>query len=515
MSTMYTGVLIDSLSIQQYIFSSNKLREQIGASYIVEKLMFDECIPLALQDVFDTPAPPVSDVWTKGYADYMLVADARAQFEIGYIGGGNALVLFRDAEDAKQFVTAHSRILLEYFPGLKTSYAIGEFDYDGDGYRDSRRMLNEHLVRNRNLMHSVTYPFKHGIFDDCDLSGEAKETMGRDGALVSTVSRSRQMYVMAASDALKSDLLDGQVADEYMFTDNQELLGQSEEKGYIAIVHADGNRMGQRFMNANSLAETRMLSHSTKLFSKTVMKTLVADLLEVIDRGWDFLRLQRADGRKILPIRPIIMGGDDITFVCEGRLGMFLAERLLRHMTATPIAGSNIQACAGVLLVHSKFPFYKAYKVCEEITKVAKERSRETADSWLNHHISTGGISGTYRDILVKEFTVADGRSLKYGPYVVNDERRDEPESLFRLKSGVLDLLRWPRSKAKELRDLLRKPDSDLEFFNASLNVHPMGRDMQNCLANGVWLEGKTPFHDRVELLDFYPKELLNHSMNL
>jgi hypothetical protein len=516
---MYTGVLIDSLSIQQYIFSSNKLREQIGASYIVEKLMFDECIPLALQQIFGMLQAPSCHLWMQNHGLYGLAEDGNSHFEIGYIGGGNALVLFRDAGEAKRFVTLYSRILLEHFPGLKTAFAIGEFHYEGEAYRDCRRKLNEHLVRNRNLMHSVTYPFKHGIFDDCDLSGEAKEIKGKDGAFVSSISKSRQMYVSEASAALKADLLDEGAAPKYMFTENQELLGQAEEKGYIAIVHADGNKMGQRFMEAMSLEETRRLSHSTKEFSRSVMKALIGDVLDVIERGWDFPTLKVEDGKRILPIRPIIMGGDDITFVCEGRLGLFLAERLLKHMTETPIDRQNIQACAGVLLVHSKFPFYKAYKVCEEITTVAKKCSRGTVHSWLQYHISSGGISGTYAEILANEFTLNNGKCLKYGPYVVNHAEHGNPASIYELKKGVLDMMKqWPRNKAKELRDLLRKPEGDLNFFKTSLNVHPKREDMKPALENngrGVWHDGKTPFYDRIELLDFYPQELLNYSMDL
>ncbi len=402
---------------------------------------------------------------------------------------------------------------------MKTAYAIGGFEYEGNGYRECRQRLSEDLVRNRNMLYSVTYPFKHGIFDDCDLSGEAKEMKGRDGEFVSSVSKSRQMYVSEASAALKAELLDVEVASKYMFTDNQELLGQAQEKGYIAIVHADGNRMGQRFMEANSLGETRKLSHSTKLFSRSVMKSLIAEVLDVIEKGWDFLDLKVEDGRRILPIRPIIMGGDDITFVCEGRLGLFLAERLLRHMTETPIDGQYIQACAGVLLVHSKFPFYKAYKICEDITKVAKQHSRGSESSWLQYHISSGGLSGTYSDVLVNEFTVNKGKSLKFGPYVVNTHEPGKIESLSNLKKGVKSMVdEWPRSKAKEFRDLLRKSDSDLDYFKSSLNVHPKGDRIKSQLDNdgrGVWHNGKTPFYDRIELLDFYPIELLNHSMEL
>jgi hypothetical protein len=509
---MYTAVLIDSLSIQQYIFSSNKLKEQIGASYIVEKLMFDECIPLALQDLMDHIKPGLMNDWVNQPDTYELQQNQNVQVEIGYIGGGNALIIFREPGKAKDFVTRYSRILLQYFPGLKTAYAIDDFYFTGQDYQNCRRRLNEQLIRNRNLHFSMAYPFKHGIVDDCDMSGEAAEMEGQDGNMVSSVSRSKQLYIDEASDALRGELLEPAAAEHYIFTDNQELLGQQEEKGYIAIVHADGNKMGQRFLEAKSLAETRQLSASTKRFAISVMKALIRDVIGIIDKDLDFMQLKRRGRMSILPIRPIIMGGDDITFVCEGRLGLYLAERLLKHMNETRIHGQTIQACAGVLLVHSKFPFYKGYKLCEEITKVAKEESRQNDRSWLHYHISSSGLSGTYHDILETEFKIPRGRSLRYGPYVVNHPDPGNPKSIQVLKNGVKTLSTWPRSKAKELRDILRKPDAELKFFQTSLNVHPMGPQMREHLnvgGQGVWHGEKTPFYDRIELLDYYPIDLL------
>ncbi|MBK8043633.1 MAG: hypothetical protein IPK21_13825 [Haliscomenobacter sp.] len=70
---------------------------------------------------------------------YTLKEEPEASVEIGYIGGGNAFLIFRKTDDAKAFVKTYSKLLLAYFPGLKTAYGILEgFKYqEGDDYKNS------------------------------------------------------------------------------------------------------------------------------------------------------------------------------------------------------------------------------------------------------------------------------------------------------------------------------------------------------------------------------------------
>lgn len=535
---MITAVLIDTLSIQQYIFSSSKLREQIGASYIVEKLILDECIPLALQQVYSLSEKPSATKWETDNECKLLEEDSSAEFEIGYIGGGNALVLFRNEIKAREFIQTHSLWLLQHFPGIKTAYAIGEdFAYENEGYKQCRERLSKALIQNRNCHATITVPFKPGVADDCNYSGEAMEHFkvrkimedGRDNQVFAssvTYSKQHKNLIEEAQKYLTERLLSNKEKMQYAFTDNQEKLGQPDEKGYIAIVHADGNGMGQKFLESNSLARTRQLSVGTKRYADSVMKALILDVIEAVV-SVDYLNIDSDDeNRRFLPIRPIIAGGDDITFICEGRLGMYLAERLLKHMTEVEIAGEKIQACAGVVLIHSKFPFYKAYKLCEEVTKEAKKCSRgedKKNTSWLHYHLSSGGFSGSLEDIIQQEFTVLGTYSLKYGPYVANSD--EDSKSIKHLRKRIQDFSeKWPRGKAKELRDILRKGEADQQYFKTALSVHRDSNEMltifkgqgenfwekEKVEKNGEKIEvGSTPYFDAIELLDFYPTALL------
>src|SRR6185312_4842133 len=95
--------------------------------------------------------------------------------------------------------------------------------------------------------------------------------------------------------------------------------------------------------------------------------------------GWreQGLRAQPAGDRLLLPVRPILYGGDDLTFVCHGRLGLALAERYLRAFAAAPASdGQPLSACAGVAIVHSRAPFSRAYGLADELCRTAKGVAR-------------------------------------------------------------------------------------------------------------------------------------------
>ncbi|MEZ4829283.1 MAG: hypothetical protein R3C61_23795 [Bacteroidia bacterium] len=508
---MPTALIIDTLSIQNYIFGSNKLKENIGGSYIIENLVYKKMIPLALEDAKIASGLSLT-LWSEEPGEYRLQKFPDEKVEVGYIGGGNAILLFREEADSKKFTRSYSRLMLEYFPGLRTAFGLGPFAYEtGEDYKKFRKRLNENLIHNRNFSAVQVLPFKHGIAEDCPWTNEAQETKDKQsGSLISQMAASRVDLVKDAQKVLLEKFKD-QIGEEFSFTDELDKLGQPDDKGYIAIVHADGNGMGKRFIECKSLATTRQLSTGVALYADKVMQGLIAYIVnlfqgEAFTLDWE-LETEKETGKRILPIRPLIIGGDDITFVCEGRLGVHLAEKLLEFMHHIPIDGKTIHACAGVAVVHTKYPFYKAYQLAEELTKRAKAASRKEESSWLEYMISTGGVSGPLEDIITDQFTVVGVGQLKSGPYRVDGN------------SATLNLLRegmsvfsgkWPRNKVKDLRDALRKDDAYQNYFLTEMGARKLALPQNG---KTLW-EGdkpccKTPYYDMIELLDFYPESLL------
>lgn len=517
---MPVAVLIDTISIQNYIFGSNKLKENIGGSYIIEELVYKKIIPKGLDEAKVTKEVDLTH-WENIPEEYRLRKYPDEKVEVGYIGGGNALLIFQNRPDANAFVRSYSKLILTHFPGIKLAFGLHNgFEYqEGEDYKRFRRELHKSLIRNRNFSTVQVLPFKHGIVEDCPWTNEAQEIQYKEGSTVREISKSawsRLSHVKEAQNALK-EKFSQQIGDNLTFTDDLGKFGQPDDKGYIAIVHADGNGMGQRFIKCESLAETRELSAGVAKYADEVMQKLIQYIANDLfgeggklkpSEGWK-LDLDEDDKKEILPIRPLILGGDDITFVCEGRLGIHLAEKLLEYMAATPIIGDHISACAGVAIVGTKYPFYKAYQLAEDLIKRAKKASREHNDSWLDYMISTAGFSGFLEEIITDQFAVAGKGILKNGPYQVDGNAA----TIKTLKAGMKHFLKgtenndsWPRNKIKDLRDALRRDEAFQSYFLTELEARGLKLPREE---KELWKDEKTPFYDMIELLDFYPENLL------
>lgn len=140
----------------------------------------------------------------------------------------------------------------------------------------------------------------------------------------------------------------------------------------MAIVHIDGNSMGQRFAQCETLAERRKLSDSVDRATKNAFEKLLKEIINHMDyftsKGSGFeIHKDKDDGKLYLPIRSIVLSGDDITFVTEGRLGVHLAAKFTGYFTACfaeEHAGNDeppFSACAGVVITRTKYPFFRGY----------------------------------------------------------------------------------------------------------------------------------------------------------
>jgi hypothetical protein len=520
-----TAVALDAAGIQTYVFGSNRLKENVGGSYLIAEELFGRLLIECLTDIVGDPAH-LADDWTHT-ASFKMAEHPEYTAEIGYIGGGNALLFFRHQTEAHQFLRYYSQAVLLHFPGLRVVSGIVEnvsFEEVGQDFPGFRRRYEAALTRNKHGGHNALLIPKPGIADDCPLSNEAAaERFAEHGQKPQWIGAGAKRRLDAADDSQRELLRQYPEAINQRFTFSLELehLGQGDEKGYVAIVHIDGNGIGKLFKSCESLSALRTLSIEVADAAESAMTRLIEELALKLQPGtelWEILHLHRDESGKItLPIRPMIVGGDDVVFVCEGKLGVHLAERYVHHFRVAmqPIATQHqiaINACAGVAIVKTKYPFYRAYLLAEGLMRKAKQAAHaHQQTSWLAFLVASSGFNGELDEILEQQYRFGD-LDLYGGPYQLDGD----PKPLSELKKDVLHLQTWPRNKVMELREMLTQPRDVQGYFLDSLRSRQLllpGQDPATLKQTGSIPPLREAdygrYLDMIDLMEFYPKDLL------
>ena len=232
-----------------------------------------------------------------------------------------------------------------------------------------------------------------------------------------------------------------------------------------------------------------------------------------------------------LPIRPLLLGGDDITFVCDGRIALELATEaltLFEQMDALAALKGKIRACAGVALVKTHAPFSRAYDLAESLCISAKKllRKNEKEDwSALDWHIGLNSPTETLSALRQRQYRVPlEGQEIQNyiltcRPYLLRQYEglRTDPSWEWLIEdvlspdgkgfrtSNPRNTPNWQahRSKLKTLREIVREGSSEVaEAFQTWKVAHPL-LALPDKMKNG-FIGQETPLLDAVELLDIH-----------
>jgi hypothetical protein len=247
---------------------------------------------------------------------------------------------------------------------------------------------------------------------------------------------------------------------------------------------------------------------------KASLDFALSELIKLIENGKlkeAGLMLKKTNGKIILPIRPIVIGGDDITFVSEGRIGLYLVEQFLHKYSEFKFEDNqNFSASAGISIVKTKYPFYRAYKLAEELCNEAKKKTRENpGSSYIDFFVSSGGVSGEIEEIRKKRFIAPLGK-LNFGPYVFG--KIDEENSIEDLKYSIRHFQSFPKTKLMQLRDTILNPTKEecKAFVNElEKKGYSLYKIKNRKYHEQIWQNNKTPYYEIIELIDFYPHEFL------
>lgn len=521
----YKAILFDTRSIQKYIFSSNQLKTNIGASYLVDTV-FEEMLLPAVREILG--ADTLDDTSWKRPEDTdwsSMTTVAR----VGYIGGGKALLLFAEHVDdhlLPAVIAAFTKKLLIHAPGLRTGAAIGTLELAADGRYIGEERLNplfDQLKEGQDTVFpAVNVPYT-GLTLACSENGETANTWV-DGRFCSweVAAKLHPAFPSGSGEAdVQQALMDKLMtaftheeqehfAANYVFPVEFARLGQKTPKNDIAVVHIDGNNMGRKFQGCETLTAYIRRSHDIRHDTLAAFAALVKHIVEHVDRYKDSLDLGDEQGRCILPVRPLVLGGDDVTFVCAGKAAVEFADFLMRRLME-----KNIASCGGITIMNTAYPFFRAYEMAEELCSAAKnemralERAagREVDSCWLDFAILHGEQPPTLEQFRSREYRGALG-DLHFGPYRIDadGEGAADEKNIAALLAGVKGLRGLPRNKVKELRRVLAYGKHEQQQFMTQLRhmgLHLPDVPTWRAYAENLWEQEHTPYMDAIELMDY------------
>ena len=383
--------------IQDFIFKTNELRHIVGASELVEEIC---------THAFDEYAQNGEDV-------------VRA--------AGNIKFIFDNENDCKRAVREFPKKVMTMAPGITISQTVVPIDGDFDKAID---LIEVRLKEQRNKPpKSVTLGLT-GI-KRANNTGlpvvkiDRKEFL--DDATIAKQDKAQEEGHDLRGLCRKSfGSFYGKVA--YNVTD---ITGKND---WIAIIHADGNGLGKVVQAVGKKKDVY------KAFSQRLSEATTAAAHQAYKEvSWPF------DARKAIPIRPVVLSGDDMTVIIRGDIALDYAnafitafEKETRKALGDILRSEHVfaedkdclTACAGIAFIKSSFPFYYGYELAETLCRQAKkdtksiygENSNHLPPSCLMFHKVQDSFIFDYTDIVRRELTAKDGLSFKAGPYYIKQQ---------------------------------------------------------------------------------------------
>jgi hypothetical protein len=458
-------VLIETSSNQAYIFATNKLRENVGASELTARVG-----KRFVLDAVQAAGGTVPSEADRHDPNAFPAISAQNPVEIIVTASGKALLLVRDAGLGRQIVSNVTLRALQEAPGLDVRGVVSrDFDFDREELHPLIGELHREFEVVRSKLPGPAARFQRlPIIAECASSGlpaqggahagsgSADEGTGKYSAPTLAKLRARELWSQRLKRILTRHKSDATLPDA---TAKLEDLGCD----WFGIVHADGNRLGQVFLKFDHEAKT---SDNRDYITKLRAFSLALD--ECTEKAFCRSLTVFRPRRGVTPIVPLVLGGDDLTVVCDGQQALpftkafidYFEEETRNHAAIKAILKDGVTSCAGVAIVKPHFPFFSGYQLAEDLLKSAKQLKPLSA---IDYHILYDA-SGPDLERIRRELTVDDGKTLLVGrPYVATPNQGSD----HRRWSDLVDRIAKVRARDGDGRRLL--PSSMLHELREGL----------------------------------------------
>jgi hypothetical protein len=380
---MATAFIFEVQSIQFFIFASGKMRDASGASELINSLCADA---------------GRSEPSATGLAERLreqVLPDSRV-----YRSTGGVLDLVHPGAetDVHSFRALFRLLVARAAPGLAFADGVGTAD-DEAGARAAARADMQRSAAFPGwpgpLGSPLVRPAPRSSGSPAVVSGWTSAGTGQcriTGEYADLPSLARRQHLARGSRALADQFLPmdcegyrwpGTFEDDLTEGGDRHSEApvlfpfRSGEVPRIALIHADGNGMGQMFMEAGR----SLLPDQIRLLS---FRLAMANRHAAMD-AMKPVTAFAADG--VIPARPILLGGDDITIILRADLAIrfvYLFATAFEDKATAAVrsllpAHPRVTAKVGVVILGPRQPFARAYDLCSSLASSAKVEGQSTA----------------------------------------------------------------------------------------------------------------------------------------
>ncbi|NJR61348.1 MAG: hypothetical protein HC769_22445 [Cyanobacteria bacterium CRU_2_1] len=386
-------VLLETSGNQNFIFSTNKLRENVGASELTYRAGTTWVFRVVDRLNYPQQSEPQpnrqylrQDLLNRSFNPP--IEPPHLAIEIIYAASGKALLLAKDEATAKAIVQQITQTALIEAPGLEICGIFKAFDWETDVLGDINRDLHRQFEQVRAEKPSAAMRFlRLPVVAECETSGlPANEIHYADGDSL------QLSCVSIAKRNIKPNRLKSLAPAGYTFAEDLSQI----DSDWLAIIHADGNGLGQIFLKFHEHIQASIAENNP---TKAAKNRHYVDTLRRFSIALDIctenaFATALADFPKtgtVIPLIPLILGGDDLTVVCDGRASLQFTKRFLQaferetgrldlpdvgsvipDVAKEALKAARLSACAGVSIIKPHFPFSVAYDLAEKLLKSAK-----------------------------------------------------------------------------------------------------------------------------------------------
>ncbi len=406
--------------IQGFIFETNKLKEIVGASDLIEWFCkIDFIKEFAEKNNFEIQ-------------EESIMRNA----------GGNIRIIFSHRDELSKMVKNFPKDIMQQAYGITISQAVVEFKEKE--YLKKKDELEHKLTKARNqatipldarfaLMKQTQRTGKPAFESEIYDKGTQKERTEYfdKGNWQKRENREEAQFILLKK--MKQSSSD--------FTKFPSEIDKITNNNKIAIIHADGNSMGlilQRINNKLKEKDDDIVQKFFKDFSNAITKSTNNAVTEAFNKNFiDFFDTNN------IPFRPIVIGGDDVTVICNPNLALEFTkdyleafERNTKNNFTSLVQKFDLEedlknlkngltACAGISFCNSKFPFHYAYDLAEHLCSYAKKESGREASCLAFHNIQSSFVED-YKTYIKQELTTKEGIKLLFAPYFIKQEPKIE-----------------------------------------------------------------------------------------